>query len=124
MIESAPSSELVRGRLHWYQVTTAELALLTAMAELSRDGIVCASRRRLAAYAKLSERQVDRLVNGWVDQRTGKRVPGLRERGVLTELSSFSGPRHRPPTYRLNEAALPWDPRMQRYLPVSGGLQC
>jgi hypothetical protein len=107
----------LRARLHRYHLTTAEFALLTAMAEHCSDGsTIYAAVPRLAAYAKLSARQVERIIHGYDDARSGKRVAGLTERGILTELAPHNGRKRRPATYHLNEDALQLDPRMRRYL--------
>ena len=116
MRESRPP---LRARLHWYQLSASEFAVLTAMCEACSDGrVVWAAIPRLAAYAKLSRRQVDRLIKGYVDPRTGKRVKGLVERGILTLLSP-PGSRRRTATYRINEDALHLHPPMSPYLAQS-----
>lgn len=94
----------LRARLHWYELTTAELALLTAMCEQCSDGsTIWAAISRLAAYSKLSERNVQRLIRGFC------------KRGVLSQLAPSNAAKHRPTTYRINEAALHDDPRMLPY---------
>jgi hypothetical protein len=94
----------LRARLHWYQLSASELSLLTAMCEHCSDGsTIWASIARLAAYSKLSERNVQRLVRG------------LCGRGILTQLAPSSTAKRRPTTYRINEAALQDDQRMVPY---------
>lgn len=108
----------LRARLHWYKLTVSEFALLTAMVEHCSDGcFIYPSIRRLAAYSKLSIRQVERLIHGYVDRRREKRTPGLKERGILTELAPANGSKRRAATYQLNENALTLDPKMNIYLP-------
>ena len=105
----------LRARLHWYKLTPAEFALLTAMCEHCSDGsTVWAAIPRLAAYSKLTERTVQYLIRG------------LSARGVLSQLAPANGAKRRPATYRVNEAALEEDPRMSPYrihrqqLPLTG----
>jgi len=86
------------------------------MCEACSDGsVVFAAIPRLAAYAKLTRRQVDRLIHGYFNPRTGARVRGFVERGILTLLAP-PGSRKRTATYRVNEHALHLDPRMSPYL--------
>jgi hypothetical protein len=102
----------LRARLHRYKLTTDEFALLTAMCEHSSDGsVIRPSIARLAAYAKLKVRQVQRLIHGYEVGRG--HVPGLIERGILTQLAAKT---RKPAIYRLNEEALLLDPRMRIYL--------
>ena len=113
MTESRPP---LRARLHRYKLSKAEFALLTAMSEAAQGGTrVWASATRLAAYAKVSRRHVDRLIHGYIDPRTGARVKGFLERGYLTQLAP-PGAKKRTAIYQINEDALPLDPRMGRYL--------
>jgi hypothetical protein len=94
----------LRARLHWYRITAAEFCLLTAMCEQKSDGsTIFASVRRLAAYSKLNERTVQRLLRG------------LCARGILSQLASGSAADHRTATYRINEQAFEDDPRMAGY---------
>jgi len=94
----------LRARLHLYRLTKSEFALLTAMCEHRSDGsTVWPSIARLAAYSKLSERTVQTLIRGFC------------ERGVLSQLAPGSAAKHRPATYRINEAALEEDPKMVAY---------
>jgi hypothetical protein len=109
----------LRARLHWYQLSASEFALLTAMCEACSDGsVVWAAIPRLATYAKLSRRHVDRLIKGYVDPRTGKRIKGLIERGILTLLAP-PGSRKRTAIYRINEDALHLHSPMSPYLAQS-----
>lgn len=95
----------LRARLCWYKVTTEELGLLAAMVEHCSDGsTIWAAIPRLATYSKLSPRTVQRLVKRF------------RMRGVLTELAPANSGKRRPATYRLNEHALEFDPKMSRYV--------
>jgi hypothetical protein len=104
----------LRARLHWYKLTGDELVLLQAMVEHCSDGsTIWASVPRLAAYSKLSERKVQRLIHG--EERNGRHIPGLCDRGILSKLASGNAAKRRPATYRLNEDALEEDPRMGRY---------
>ncbi len=94
----------LRARLHWYKLTTAEFALLTAMCEHCSDGsTIWAAIPRLAAYSKLSERKVQRLIGA------------LRGRGILSQLAPANTAKRRPATYRINEAGFQEDPRMAPY---------
>jgi hypothetical protein len=96
-----PARPPLRARLHWYRLSPAEFALLTAMCEHCSDGSsVWAAIPRLAAYSKLSERNVQRLMRG------------LCSRGILSQLANG---KHKPGTYRINEPALDVDPRMAPY---------
>lgn len=105
----------LRARLHQYQLTKSEFAFLSAMCEHSSDGsMVYAAMQRLATYAKLSRRHADRLVNGYLDPRTGKRVEGLIERKILTRIAK-PGAKKRTAIYRINEYALREAPKMQSY---------
>ena len=95
----------LRARLHWYRLSAAEFALLTAMAEHCSDGsAVWASISRLAAYSKLSERTVQYTIRG------------LCVRGILSQLAEGnSWNKRRPAVYRLNESAMEDDPKMKPY---------
>src|SRR4051794_6830698 len=95
----------LRARLHWYLLSAAEFALLTAMVEHSSDGsAIWASVSRLAAYSKLSERTVQYVIRG------------LCARGVLSQLAQGnSWHKRRPAVYRLNESAMEDDPKMKAY---------
>lgn len=95
----------LRARLHWYRLTAAEFALLTAMCEHCSDGsLIRPSIKRLAAYSKLSERKVQYVIRE------------LLARGILSQLAPpNSWRRCRPAIYRLNEKALPDDPKMAPY---------
>jgi hypothetical protein len=102
MSESRPP---LRARLHWYDLSSEELALLQAMVEHCSDGsTIWAAIPRLAAYSKLSERTVQR------------RLRQFCTRGILTELAPPNTGRRRPATYRLNEEALHFDPKMRPYI--------
>ncbi len=77
----------LRARLHWYKLSSDELVLLQAMAEHCSDGsTIWPAIPRLAAYSKLSERKVQRLIHG--ENRRGRHVPGLCDRGILSKLAS------------------------------------
>jgi hypothetical protein len=94
----------LRARLHWYRLTAAEFCVLTAMCEHRSDGsTVWASVARLAAYSKMYERTVQRLIRG------------LCARGILTQLAPGNAAKCKPATYRINEAAFEEDPRMAPY---------
>lgn len=94
----------LRARLHWYRLSAAEFALLTAMCEHRSDGsTVWASIARLAAYSKLSERTVQVLI---------RRFCG---RGILSQLAPANAAKRMPATYQVNESALEEDPRMVPY---------
>jgi hypothetical protein len=74
---------------------------------------VYASLETLARNAKLSSRQVRRLIHGYRDPRTGERRKGFLERGILTLLAK-PGRRRRTATYRINEDALDLIPTQQQ----------
>jgi hypothetical protein len=85
------------------------------MVEHCSDGsTIWPSIARLAAYSKLSERKVQRLIHG--EDRRGHHIPGLCDRGILSKLASGNAGKRRPATYRLNEDALEEDPRVTSYL--------
>lgn len=98
----------LRARLHWYRLSLAEFALLTAVCEHCSDGAtIWASIRRLAAYSKLSERKVQYVIRG------------LCDRGILSQLApANSWNKRRPAIYRINEAALQDDPKMAPFRPT------
>jgi hypothetical protein len=74
------------------------------MCEHCSDGsVIWASIARLAAYAKLSERYVTRLLHE------------LSSRGILTELAPANTSKRKPTTWRINEDALEEDPLVARY---------
>ena len=102
------SATPLHARLFRKQLTSAELLLLMAMVEHSRDGkgeMIWASTGRLAAYAKLSLRQAKRLIDSLLTRR------------ILRELApANSKGRRMPATYAINEAALADDPKMQQYI--------
>ena len=104
MMAETPTRPPLRARLHWYQLSTAEFSLLTAMCEHCSDGsTIWAAIPRLAAYSKLSERNVQRLLRS------------LSSRGALSQLAPANTNKRRPTIYRLNESALQDDPRMLPY---------
>jgi hypothetical protein len=87
-----------------YRLTVAEFSLLTAMCEHRSDGsTVWASVARLAAYSKLDERTVQRLIRGFC------------ARGILSQLAPGNAAKRMPATYRVNEQALEEDPKMAPY---------
>ncbi len=93
-----------RARLHWYKISPSELCLLTAMLEHNSDGSeVRPSVTRLAAYSKLDERTVQRLIRE------------LCGRGILSQLAKGNAARRRPSIYRINEQAFEEDPKMLKY---------
>jgi len=112
----------LRARLHWYRLTSDELVLLQAMVEHCSDGsVIWAAIPRLAAYSKLSERTIQRLIHG--EDRPGRpHRAGLVERGILTQLAPENRGQRRPATYRLNEEALELDPLVRLYRNLQAGL--
>lgn len=102
---SAEYKPPLRARLHWYRLSAAEFALLTAMCEHCSDGsTIWAAIPRLAAYSKLSERNVQYVIRG------------LCNRGILSQLApGNSWKKRRPAVYRVNESALEDDPKMRPY---------
>jgi len=87
------------------------------MCEHNSEGTcVSAAIERIAAYAKLSRDQADRLIHGYDDKRSGERRKGFLERGVLTVLAPRGKRgRKRVAIYRINEAALHLDSRVTSY---------
>ena len=74
------------------------------MCEHCSDGsTIWAAIPRLAAYSKLSERKVQRVIRA------------LRDRGILSQLAPANTTKRRPNTYRINEGAFQEDPRMAPY---------
>jgi hypothetical protein len=113
----------LRSRLHWYVLTSSELALLEAMCEHDPEGsYVSVSGDRLAVFSHLSPRTVRYIINGTPEQsaRTGRSaqrsVPGLIERGILTELAPENAAQKLPPIYRVNEEAFTPDPAVLAYI--------
>jgi hypothetical protein len=95
----------LHARLFYYKLAKPERSLLRAMVEHCSDGsTIWAAKPRLAKYADLCVRTVQRL------------IPKLRSRGILSELAPANTGKHKPATYRINEDALELDPRMLRYL--------
>ena len=93
----------LRARLHWYQLTASEFALLTAMCEFRSDGAaIWASVPRLAAYAKISVRTAQRAIKA------------LCERGVLVKTSPEDPAQRKPATYRIAENKFQLDPKIQK----------
>src|SRR5690348_11317643 len=121
-----PQPPPLHARLHWYKLSAAEFAVLKAMIEHCWDGrVLWPSIPRIAAYSKLSVKQVQRVLHGWdqtrKDKKTGEWVivkhnPGLVARGILTLVQPAVPERRKSATYQLNEAALELDPRMKPYL--------
>jgi hypothetical protein len=113
---SSPRRPPLRGRLSRYVLTKSERALLVAMCEQCSDGsCIWASVETLAIYSDLSPRHIWNLIHG--RDRDGRHIPGLLERGILTELAPAKGwPDPRPATYRINEAALDVKPEVRSRL--------
>jgi len=87
------------------------------MCEHSSNGTRCsADPKRIAAYCKVSESTVWNVIAGYENVRTGERVKGLLERGILTQLAPGNWAKRKCATYRINEAAMHLDPRMKPYL--------
>jgi hypothetical protein len=85
-------------------LSASEFSLLTAMCEHCSDGsTIWAAIPRLAAYSKLSERNVQLLIRSFCS------------RGILSQLAPANTAKRRPTTYRINESALVDDPRMTLY---------
>jgi hypothetical protein len=100
------SAPPLHARLFRYRLSAGELGLLRAMVEhCSTGATIWASTRRLAAYSKLSVRQVQRII----DQ--------LLKRRILRELAPANANGRRcPATFAINEAALEDDPAMAEFL--------
>jgi hypothetical protein len=114
---SDPKAIPFRARLHWYRLTPAEFCLLTAMLEHSSDGLtIWPSIRRLAAYSKLSMKQIYNLIHGYTSTATGEHVPGLLDRAIISEIAPANTAKRRPATYRVNEGAMVVDPAIIPYL--------
>lgn len=121
-----PKEIPLHARLFWYQLEPLELLALKGMVEHCWDGsCIWMSIPRLAAYTKISEKQLQRIIGGY-DERRKDEVSGtwnvvqhhrgLVERGILTQLAKEKPAKRRPATYRLNEAALSLDPKMRGYI--------
>ncbi len=113
---SSPRRPPLRGRLSRYVLTKSERALLISMCEQCSDGsCIWASIETLAVYSDLSERHIWNLIHG--RDRDGRHIPGLLERGILSQLAPAKGwPDPRPATYRINEAALHEKPKVRSRL--------
>jgi len=115
-VTSERKSPPLHARLDWYLLTASEKSLLKAMLQHCSNGsLIWPSIKRLAAYAKISERQIQRLIHGYRDLK-GVWHRSLLERGILSCLAPANTSKRRPATYRINEAALELDPRMSEYL--------
>lgn len=107
----------LRARLYRYKLSSSELSVLQAMCEHCSSGeTIWVSISRLAAYTKLSERQVQRIIGA----RPNGQPPwpgSLLARHILRELApANSKNRSRPATYAINESALREDPTVMRYV--------
>ena len=106
----------LHARLYWYKLTATEQAILKAMVEHCSNGLtIWVSLDRIAAYANVSVRTVQRIIHGCGSR--GRHKPGLLKRGILTCLAPANSKGERKPaTYRINEDALEVDPRMKPYM--------
>jgi hypothetical protein len=103
--------------LYWADLSNVQKSVLDAMLEHCSDGsVVWASLSRLAAYAKVSRKTVQRVLHGdEVSRRRRVKRQGLIGLGYVTELSKANAAKRRPATYRINFDALADDPAMARY---------
>ena len=115
----------LHARLLYYDLTTAERALLSAMFEHAPEGgSIFASPNTYALNSGLSVRHIWNLIHG--RERNGRRIPGFIERGILSEDAKGKGwPEPKAASYRFNEAALHLLPEVmsrhaQGQLPLPG----
>jgi hypothetical protein len=116
-----------QARLDYFVLSPAERSLIRAMCSCSppAGATVWLSIPGLAVRSGLSRKQIQRLLHGYKDPRSGKKHTGLKARGILTEISKASRGHRRPATYRVNWDAFNLDPaligilenRMQMSLP-------
>lgn len=98
----------LRARLCWYDLDVIQHAVLLAMVEHESAGQrVFASIARIAAYAKVSERHVYRVIGQ------------LRSRGVLIQVKPATS--RMPATYYIDETKMEIDPRMRIYIDETHG---
>lgn len=111
----------LHARVFHYKLTCSEFCLVQAMIQHNSGGdCVYASIARLAAYSGLHERTIQKLIHG--QKRRGRYVPGLLDRGILTELAPGNSGKRKSATYRVNEAALELKPEMTLYRNLQQGL--
>jgi hypothetical protein len=103
--------------LYWADLSNVQKSVLDAMLEHCSDGsVVWASLARIAAYAKVSRKTVQRVLRGdETSQHRKLKRKGLIELGYVTELAQANAAKRRPATYRINFDALADDPAMARY---------
>lgn len=96
----------LHARLLYYDLTTAERALLRAMFEHAPEGAVMeASPETLAETSGVSVRHQRNLIHGW-DRRDGTHVQGLLKRRILTcTRKGRRAPHPKPAAYTFNEWA-------------------
>ena len=118
-----PQPPPLHARFHWYKLTPSEFLVLKAMVEHCWDGsVLWPAVPRIAAYSKLDEKTVQRVLHGYTEKRkkSGKVEQithiGLIARGVLTLVQPAVPGKRKSATYRLNEAVLELDPKMRDYL--------
>ena len=90
------------------------------MCDVSRGGNqIYPAIETLARLSKLSRRHCDRLIKGYFEKRTGKRVKGFLERGILTQTSK-PGVKKRTAIYVLHEEALHDAPQLRGDIEKAG----
>jgi hypothetical protein len=127
-VASIVSAIPLRAQLFHKQLQPEELLVLHAMLEIgdSTGQFLYPSIPRIAAYAKLSERTVQKTLHG-EDRKTSPRKDpgaptkpravhvGLIEKRVLVEIAPANATKRRAATYRLQIEALQDCPRTERW---------
>jgi hypothetical protein len=108
-------------RLRYYVLSYSEQALLNAICTLAPPaGQACAEPiEMLAKIAGISRRTVQNLLNGHV--RAAKRTPGLKDRGIISELAPANRGQRKPAVIRINWPALEVNSPMAEYLGEADG---
>ena len=109
----------LHARLLYYDLTTAERALLRSMFEHAPEGATMeASPETYAETSGLSVRHIRNLIYGW-NRKDGHRVRGLVERHILAETrKGRRAPNPKPAAYVFNEWALHLRPELASRLEV------
>lgn len=115
-----------KARLEYYVLSRKDRDVLRAMLSFNRTGAeIFPAVPTLAEEAELSVKTVQRSINGY-KREDGKKVPGLRDRGILLELAPARGGKNpRAASYRINWEAFTVNPakvgeierRLQKTLP-------
>jgi hypothetical protein len=107
----------LHARLLYYELTTAERALLRAMFEHAPEGaMIEASPETLAGPSGVSVRNQWNLIHGR-NRKDGSRIPGFLERRILDcTRKGRRAPHPKPAAYRFNEWACRLRPEVLAYL--------